>query len=102
MEFFVFVDVPYYPYVAGSVEADTPDEALGLALGEEGPLPVGGEIYVVPMHAVTRGTMHGPERKPKGLLALMDEQNRLRSERRIAAEDLLGGFTVIVEPGTNQ
>lgn len=91
----VFVDTEYYPYMAEPVEADTADEALRAALAKER-LGIGDDIYVAPLDAVAAGTMQGPKRKPEGLLALMQEHNRLSQLRR----DFAGGFSVIVEPGS--
>lgn len=99
MKWMVFVNMGYYPYVGDTVEAETAEEALQLAVGDDW-LPIGAEIYVAPMEAVVVGTMHGPPREPQGLLKLMQESNYLREERMAAAEALGGGYTVGVEGGS--
>jgi hypothetical protein len=99
MRFFVFVDTAYYPYVDDPVEAESVEEARAkvaerLRPGDDT------DVYLAPAEAVERvGPMEGPRRKPVGMLALIEESNRLRSDR-IDAAPPMGGFSVSVEPGS--
>jgi hypothetical protein len=98
VRFFVFVDTPYYPYVADPIEASSAPEAERLAIEREQP-SLGEAVYVCAASCVRGGPMQGPRRKPVGMLALMERANRYRSDM-LEAKNLSGGFTVRVDAGS--
>lgn len=95
MRFFVFVD-DVEGYVDDPVEADSLEEAHALVAARLRP---GSEtvIYLAPMSAVERVCVEGPRPEPRGLLALLEESNRLRAERTEAMRAVFGA----TEPGTS-
>ena len=97
MRFFVFVDMAYYPYVDDEIEADSLEEARAKAAESLRP---GDDVtvYVVPAEAVSKVEMQGPRNQPKGIFALQEEMNELRTARMKGA--MLGGFSIVIEPGS--
>jgi hypothetical protein len=93
VRFFVFVDTPYYPYVAEPIEARSAVEAERLAIERERP-GIGDVVYVAA--DVRGGPMRGPVPQPHPLIELFRRHNRL-SASVIEAKNLAGGFTVKVE-----
>jgi hypothetical protein len=98
MKWFVFIDTEYYPYVGDPVEAETAAEALAQASAY---LSIGETVYVAPASVVTEGTVEGPRQEPMGLLALMEEMNRIREAQMQALRAAFPGkYEVRVEPGS--